>query len=94
MTAFHRGDVVVRLYFRSRQNRHTGLFHEIQGGQLVTHRAYGLGRRTHPDHPGFLHRRGEGRILRKKSVSGVNGVGAGPLACRQYFLHVEIRLAR
>src|SRR5204862_1062862 len=78
------------------QDRHTRLLHHSPGAGLVAHQPDHLGIGTdEPDVTRFAHFR-QIRAFRKKSVSGMNGVGPGDFSGADYRgdVQVAVRAAR
>ena len=61
---------------------------------LVAHRLDGLDVRADENDAGLCERAGEGGVLRKEAVAGMDGVGAGLLGGGDDLVDVEIGLAR
>ena len=78
----------------SRHARHPGRFHGADRFDLVAHHADGVGARTDEDETGLLHALGEIRVLGKKPVTGMYGLGVGDLGRGNDRRHVEITLRR
>ena len=56
---------------------HTGLFHGMDGGDLVAHEADGLGARADEDETALFHAFGEVGVFRQEAVARVDGDGVG-----------------
>ena len=72
------------------EHRHTRGGHELLSLDFGAHRPHRIHRRPDPDQPRVLYGGGEVSVLRKESVTGVNGVGAGGTGRRDDGLGVEI----
>lgn len=74
--------------------RHAGLFHQRLGTGLRAHRGHHRGGRTDEHQPGIKASLREFGILRQKTVTGMNGLGAGLSRRLDHALDAEIAVAR
>ena len=74
--------------------RRLGAGGDVAGGDLVAEVADRLRARPDPDQPGIDHRLREIGVLRKESVAGVDGVGAGLPGRVEQLGEVEVGLGR
>jgi hypothetical protein len=85
-----KGDGASSMTFWFLEHRNSGRGHHLLGFDLGAHGAYRVDWRPDPHQPRSLHGRGEIGVLRKESVAGVYGVGAGRAGRRDDRLGVQI----
>ncbi len=75
---------------RARHARYARFFHRLDGGDLVTHQANGLGARADEDEAGFFDHFGEIGVLREEAVTRVDGNGTRDLGGGYDRRHIEV----
>ena len=76
------------------RDRHAGFFHQGLGAVLQTHRPNRIGRRSDKDDVVGGAGVGESRVLRQKSIAGMDGIGAGDDGRLDDLLTQKIALGR